>query len=308
MAFVFPGQGAQYIGMGKEIIENFNVSQMIYEKSKAVLDFDLDEICFAEQEKIHITQYTQPALLTISIAILAAVESFGIKPDYVAGLSLGEYTALVANGALDFETAVSLVRKRGQFMEEAAAKTKGTMAAIIGLDQRTIEEICQEVNGLVGIANYNSPSQIVIAGEVFAVEEAGEKIAQKGGKVIFLKVSGAFHSLLMEEASGRLEEALAEVDFQTFETPYTTNVTGGLIHTTENIPSLLVQQVKASVRWETCIRTLIAEGVDTFVEIGPGKTLSGLIKKIDRSIRMFNVEDVNSLNKLREVLEEKSNG
>lgn len=303
IAFVFPGQGAQCVGMGKEIIENFEVSRRIYEKAKGVLDFDLDEICFTEQEKINITEYTQPALLTISIAILKAVEEVGIKPDFVAGLSLGEYTALVANGALDFETAVKVVRQRGKFMEEAAAKTKGTMAAIMGSDQETIEEVCKSVDGIVGIANYNSPSQIVISGEIPAVEEAGKKLAAVGGKVIPLKVSGAFHSLLMEDASNRLEKVLEEIKLEPFEVPYTTNVTGGLIYTREGIKALLVQQVKASVRWEDCIRTLIAEGVDTFIEIGPGKTLSGLIKKIDRSVRLINVEDVNSLNKLKDSLE-----
>lgn len=303
IAFVFPGQGAQCVGMGKEIIENFEVSRSIYNKAKDVLDFDLDEICFTEQEKINITEYTQPALLTISVAILKAVEEMGIKPDFVAGLSLGEYTALVANGAMDFQTAVKVVRKRGKFMEEAAAKTKGTMAAIMGSDQATIENICKSIDGIVSIANYNSPSQIVIAGEIPAVEEAGKKLAEQGAKVIPLKVSGAFHSLLMEEASQRLEHVLEEVVLNPFEIAYTTNVTGGLISTVNDIKALLVQQVKDSVRWEACIRTLITEGVDTFVEIGPGKTLSGLIKKIDRSIRIYNVEDINSLNKLKVALE-----
>ncbi len=304
IAFIFPGQGAQCVGMGKDIIEHFEVSRLIYEKAKGVLDFDLDEICFTEQDKIHMTQYTQPALLTISIAILKAVQEMGIQPDYVAGLSLGEYTALVANGAFDFETAVKVVRKRGKFMEEAAATTQGTMAAILGSDQKTIEEVCQEIDGIVGIANYNSPAQLVIAGEVSAVEAASKVLLEKGGKVIPLKVSGAFHSPLMEEASKRLKEVLEAVEFRPFNTPYTTNVTGKLVHTGEEIKTLLVEQVKASVRWEACVRTLIAEGVDTFVEIGPGKTLSGLIKKIDKSVRLFNVEDVNSLNKLKESLEE----
>lgn len=304
IAFVFPGQGSQYMGMGKEVIENFEISREVFEKAKSVLDFDLEQICFNDNEKVHMTQYTQPALLTVSIAILKVIQEMGIKSDYVAGLSLGEYTALVANGALDFESAVRIVRKRGQFMEEAANNTKGTMAAVMGSDEATILEICNSVNGIVSIANYNSPAQKVISGEIPAVEAAGKLLSEKGAKVIQLKVSGAFHSLLMEEASIKLKKVLDNTEFKSFDIPYTTNVTGELVYNTDDILSLLVKQVKASVKWEDCVRTLISAGVDTFIEIGPGKTLSGLIKKTDRSVKVINVEDVNGINKLKDLLEE----
>lgn len=304
IAFVFPGQGSQYVGMGKEIIENNPLSQAIFEQAKAVLDFDLEEICFAEQENIHDTQYTQPALLTVSIAILKAVEELGIMPDYVAGLSLGEYTALVANGSLDFVDAVRLVRKRGQFMEAAAKETKGSMAAVMGADRATIKTICEGIEGIVDIANYNSPSQIVVAGEVGALEKAIEKFNEAGIKVIPLKVSGAFHSLLMEGAASNLKNALDPIEFKAFRVPYTTNVTGDFVKSPDSIKALLVEQVKASVMWEDCVRTLIENGVETFVEIGPGKTLSGLIKKIDRSKKVISVEDLSSLNKLKTLMEE----
>lgn len=304
IALVFPGQGSQYMGMGKEIIENYKASREVFEIAKSVLDFDLEQVCFYDDKKIHMTQYTQPALLSVSIAILKVVEAMGIKPCYVAGLSLGEYTALVANGALDFESAVQIVRKRGQFMEEAANNTKGTMSAIIGSDEATILEVCNSINGIVSIANYNSPAQKVISGEIPAVEAAGKLLSEKGAKVIPLKVSGAFHSLLMEEASIRLQKVLENIELKHFNIPYTTNVTGQLVYSTDDIANLLVQQVKSSVKWEDCVRTLIAEGVDTFIEIGPGKTLSGLIKKTDRSVKILNVEDINSINKLKDLLEE----
>lgn len=303
IAFVFPGQGAQYVGMGKEIIEYYPESKAVFEEAKKVLDFDLEELCFSENDKIHITEYTQPALLAVSIAILKAVEGLGIKPSYVAGLSLGEYSALVANGALNYIDAVELVRKRGQFMEEAAKTTRGSMAAVLGSDAATIEAVCKEVGGVVGIANYNSPSQIVIAGELDSLALAKEKLSGMNIKVIDLSVSGAFHSPLMEAAGNRLEKVLDQIEVHSFDVPYATNVTGKIVESPEDVKSLLVKQVVASVRWEECVKTLISEGVDTFVEIGPGKTLTGLIKKIDRSVKAVNVEDIQTLNKLKDMME-----
>ncbi|PKM51118.1 MAG: [acyl-carrier-protein] S-malonyltransferase [Firmicutes bacterium HGW-Firmicutes-7] len=302
IAFIFPGQGAQYVGMGKEIVNSNKESKEVFDYANNILDFDLEEICFSEQEKIHNTEYTQPALLATSIAILKAVEAFGIKPDYVAGLSLGEYSALVANGCIDFEDAVYLVRKRGQFMEEAARKTQGTMAAVIGADKATIEEECKKAKGIVSVANYNSPAQIVIAGEVQAVSEVSAKLIEKGIRVIPLKVSGAFHSQLMKEAANKLEDVLNDIDIKPFNTPYATNVSGEIMYTCEGVKDLLIEQVMSSVKWEDCINSLIAQGVDTFVEIGPGKTLSGLVKKIDRSKKVLNIEDISSLQKSRELL------
>lgn len=301
-AFIFPGQGAQYLGMGKDIIQNNSQSKDIFEKAKNILDFNLEEICFESEEKLNITEYTQPALLTISIAILKAVEDLGIFPDYVAGLSLGEYTALVANNCMRFEDAVLLVRKRGQYMEEAAKKTKGTMSAVIGANKELIKEICNQVEGIVDIANYNSKIQYVIAGEVLAVENASKKLLEKGARVIPLKVSGAFHSLLMADAANKLKNPLEKISIKNFNIPYATNVTGEIIRSEELVKDLLVKQVMSSVRWEDCIHSLIESGVDTFIEIGPGKTLSGLIKKIDRSKKIINVEDVKSLFQLKNEL------
>lgn len=303
IAFVFPGQGAQYVGMGKEIIDSNPESKKIFEQANTILDFDLEEICFTEQELINITEYTQPALLTVSIAILKAVEALGIKADYVAGLSLGEYTALVANGCIDFEKAVYLVRKRGQFMEDAAKKTKGAMSAVMGSDRATIQNICNEIEGIVDIANYNSPAQMVIAGEEQTVFLVNEKLTELGIRVIPLKVSGAFHSVLMNEASEKLEKVLEKIPLNKLAIPYTTNVTGELVYKEEGIKDLLIQQVKSSVKWEDCIHTLISEGVDTFIEIGPGKTLSGLIKKIDRTKKIINVENLETLSRLKNELE-----
>jgi [acyl-carrier-protein] S-malonyltransferase len=304
LAFVFPGQGAQYIGMGKEFIEKDLESKQIFEKANNLLDFNLNEICFTENEKIHITAYTQPALLTVCIAILEAVKKTGVKASCVAGLSLGEYTALVANGALDFETAIDLVRKRGIYMEEAAINTKGTMAAVIGSNKEIIKNICDETEGYVDIANYNSPKQIVISGEIDAVNRVMNKLNELKIKVIPLKVSGAFHSNLMEEAAEKLEKYLSEVAFNDFTIPYYSNVTGQKVTDKTNIKTLLTRQVQESVRWEDNVKAMIEDGVDTFVEIGPSKTLAGLIKKIDRSKKVINIEDYEGLNHLKMYLEE----
>lgn len=302
IAFVFPGQGSQYIGMGKDFIAQKETSRKVFEQAKETLDFDLEKLCFTENQLIHETAYTQPALLAISIAILRGVEALGIKPDYVAGLSLGEYSALVANKGIAFEDALRLVRKRGIFMEEAAAKTKGSMAAILGIDREKVLKACHSVEGIVEIANYNSPSQLVIAGESAAVEQA-KHLLEKKGRVISLNVSGAFHSVLMEEASKRLEEALRDVVIHKPTIPYACNITGEIIEEEIGIKELLTKQVKASVRWEECVRSLMDAGVTTFIEIGPGKTLSGLIKKIDRKNKVYSIENIEGLNQLKSALE-----
>lgn len=303
IAFIFPGQGAQYVGMGKEIIQNYGVSQDVFNMAKNCLDFDLEAICFEENEQIHKTEYTQPALLSVSISILKAIETLGLKPDVVAGLSLGEYSALVANGALDFQTAVKLVRKRGQFMEAAALETKGSMAAILKAGKEEIQEVISQVSGVLEIANYNSSQQIVISGEISALEESYPLFSAKGIKAIPLTVSGAFHSSLMNAASLQLEKEISQIGFNSFEIPYVTNVTASYVQGVEQIGELLVTQVASSVRWEESVLKMIEEGVDLFVEIGPGKTLTGLIKKIDRKVKVLNVEDLASLELLRKELE-----
>jgi [acyl-carrier-protein] S-malonyltransferase len=306
IAFVFPGQGAQYTGMGKDIIDNFQESKDLFIKANDVLDFDLEKLCFEDTENINNTAYTQPALLAISIAILKAVESIGIRPNYVAGLSLGEYTALVANKSIDYLDAIKLVRKRGIYMEEAAKQVKGGMAAIIGSDKNTIKDICNNIDGILEIANYNSPKQIVIAGEVNALEKGIDEMTEKGIKAIPLKVSGAFHSSLMETASEKLQVELDSITINNPKIPYSTNVTGDIINENSNIKKLLVKQVKSSVRWEDSIVNLINEGVDTFIEIGPGRTLTGLIKKINRKIKVINVENMETLYKLKDYVEGKN--
>ena len=297
VAFVFTGPGAQYIGRGQSIIENIEASKEAFDKANEILDFNLYELCFNENENINNTGYTQVAILVVSVAILEAIKKIGITPDYVAGLSLGEYSALVANSTIEYTDAISLVRKRGIFMEEAAEKTNGTMVAVIGSEKEEIEKICDNTNGIIGIANYNSPSQLVIAGETPAVSQALEIMKEKKIKAIPLSVSGAFHSPLMKEASEKIKIELDKIEINEPAIPYVSNVNAEIIYSSENIKQLLTAQVKEPVRWEESINKLIDKGVDTFIEIGPGKTLSGIIKKINKSLTLINVEDMDTLEK-----------
>lgn len=300
IAFIFPGQGAQVMGMGQEIIEHDEDSRSIFDRANNILDFDLQEICFSNNDKLHTTAYTQPALLTVSIAILKTIEKLNIKPDYVAGLSLGEYTALVANGAMNFEDAVMLVRKRGILMEEASNNNNGSMAAVMGSDEATINKVLRQVEGVVEIANYNSHKQIVIAGESDALKEACIKLEELNIRVIPINVSGAFHTDLMMDAANKLEAYSKKINYNDFHIPYVTNVTGEIAINKDEISDLLVKQVTSSVKWVQCISTMIDQGVETFVEIGPSNVLAGLMKKIDRSKKVFSVSDLKSLNMLKE--------
>lgn len=298
IAFIFPGQGAQVTGMGQDIINNNSASMALFAQANDLLDFDLEDICFGDNPLINQTDYTQPALLTVSVALMEAIKEKGISPDVVAGLSLGEYSALVAAGVLRFEDAVLLVRKRGQYMEAAAKENPGTMAAIVGSDVETVQGICDEVNGYVTIANYNNPKQLVISGEIAAVNAAVALCGEKGVRAIPLTVSGAFHSQLMEPAGRALEKALEDCKVSEIEVPYYTNVTGQVVSDVTETKSLLVKQVSGSVRWEDNVREMMADGVDLFIEIGPGKTLAGLIKKIDRKVKVIGVSDSETLDKL----------
>lgn len=304
VAFIFPGQGAQHVGMGKEIIENYDISKEVFDKANTLLDFDLNTLCFEENEDINDTAYTQPALLAVSIAILKVVESMGLKADYTAGLSLGEYSALVASGVLSFDEAIGIVRKRGQLMQEAAKATVGGMAAIIGSNKEAITEVLNKVDGYVAIANYNSPKQIVIAGEKSAVEATYPLFEEAKIKAIPLKVSGAFHTELMASAADGLKDVLADVELTEANVPYLTNVTGQIVTDISKTKDLLVTQVKASVMWEDCVKAMIEEGVETFIEIGPGKTLAGLLKKIDRKKKVIGVSDLASLETLKSFIDE----
>lgn len=296
-AFIFPGQGAQYVGMGKDFYESFSVCREVFDKASEISGLDLKEICFEENEKINITEYTQIAMLAVEAAILAALQEEGIKPDAAGGLSLGEYGALLASGAMSMEDAFRVVRQRGIFMQEAVP-TGGAMSAVLGTDAAVIEKICQETEGIVSIANYNCPGQIVITGEEEAVAKASESLKAAGTKrVIPLKVSGPFHSKMLTGAGEKLGQVLEQVQFQDIQVPYTTNVTAEYVKDKEQIKELLVAQVSSSVKWQQCVETMLKDGVDTFVEIGPGKTLSGFMRKIDRNAKVINIQTVEDFQK-----------
>ncbi|MCK5759337.1 MAG: ACP S-malonyltransferase, partial [Clostridiales bacterium] len=288
IAFVFPGQGAQYVGMAKDIVENYPEAMKIFDEASEKLGFDMKKLVFeGPEEKLKITKNTQPAILTASWAIYKAVQSAGVKPDYTAGLSLGEFTAHVLAGSLDFADAVALVEKRGEFMQEEVPEGVGGMTAVLALDEETVEAVCKEVSdiGYVACANYNCPGQIVISGELAALEAAGKILAEKGAKrVIPLKVSAPFHCNLLKGAGNKLSEELDTITINDMEIPVFANVTGEKVSSANEIRQLLVDQVSNTVKWTNTIKNMITDGVDTFIEIGPGKVLSGLIKKTDRSV------------------------
>lgn len=301
VAFIFPGQGAQYIGMGKELFENIEVCKEIFDIADEELNFKLSTLCFeGSEEELNITENTQPAILATSIAALMALKEKGITCDVTAGLSLGEYSALVCSGAMDFKDAIGLVKKRGRFMQEAVPVGIGTMAAILGLGGSEVEEACAESRtfGIVEIANLNCPGQIVIAGEIAAVELACEKALAKGAKrAMRLSVSAPFHTSMLKPAADMLESELKNINLMDITIPLMTNVTGGYVSSKDHIKENLKLQVMSSVLWETIMRNMIKDGVDTFVEIGPGKVLSGFVKKADRKLTVLNVEDLESLDK-----------
>ncbi|PKM82602.1 MAG: [acyl-carrier-protein] S-malonyltransferase [Firmicutes bacterium HGW-Firmicutes-14] len=307
-AFIFPGQGSQYVGMGKDLYENYIAAREILEEANDVLGFDLMKICFeGPEEELKNTSITQPAILAVSTACLAILEEKGVKPAAVAGHSLGEYSALLAAGAIGFPQALELVRKRGLLMEENAPE--GGMAAVLGLEKESVLKACEEASkeGVVEIANYNCPGQIVIAGESGALEKAMELAKSFGAKrVIALQVSGPFHSSLMTEASRKLEKELEKIDFSVPRCPVISNVTADIVSSAKDIGPLLVRQVKSSVRWEECMERLNSMDVKFALEVGPGKVLTGLGKKIIRDGRLLfnNVEDLASLEKTLDNFEE----
>lgn len=305
VAFIFAGQGAQYIGMGKELAENIEASKKVFEEASEALGFDMANLCFeGPKEELDKTENTQPAILTMSIAAMKALEEKGIKPAVTAGLSLGEYSALVCSGALDFKTAVKLVKKRGRYMQEAVPEGIGTMAAILGLDGEKVREICSLASekGIVEPANFNCPGQIVIGGEIEAVNFASEKAKEIGGRAIPLSVSAPFHTSMLRPAADKLEEELKNIELNSINVPIMTNVTGTYVDNVDNIKDLLRNQVMSSVLFENIICKMLEDGIDTFVEIGPGKALSGFVKKINRKAVVVNVEDIKSFEKALEVL------
>lgn len=304
IAFIFPGQGAQHMDMAKEFYETCRESRKVFEEASQAAGFSIEDICFQDDGRLNQTQYTQPTLFTANCAILKAVEEAGIQADMTAGLSLGEYCALMAAGVLDFSDAIRVVCSRGRYMEEEVPENQGSMAAILSRKELPMEEICGQVEGTVVVANYNCPGQRVISGEREAVEEAAEKLLEAGAsRVVPLKVSGPFHSPMLKGAGEKLYDRLEAVPIAEPSIPFVSNVTAREASEPEQIRSLLGQQVCSPVYWQQSIEYMIASGADTFVEIGPGKTLSNLMKKIDRSVKVYNVETAADLETLKKELQ-----
>ena len=302
-AFLFPGQGAQYVGMAKDFYDKYDECRAVIDEAAGLLDFDLKHILFDENELINKTEYTQAAMLAAECCILKAVELKGIKADITAGLSLGEYAALVACGSLTFADAIKLVRKRGIYMENEVPAGQGTMAAVIALDAAVIEEICEKVTKETGKtvspANYNCPGQIVVSGAKEAVEAAEPLFKEAGAKLVsMLNVSGPFHSPMLKGAGDKLATELSGVDFKKPEIPYINNVAAEVVTDNADIKETLECQVYSPVRWQQTVEKMIADGVDTFYEIGPGKTLAGFMKRIDRSRKVITINTVEDLEAL----------
>ena len=302
IAFIYPGQGAQKAGMGKDFYENSESARAVFDRASEILDLDMKELCFEENDRLDLTEYTQAALVTTCLAMTKVVSEHGIRPDVTAGLSLGEYCAIAIAGGMSEEDAIRTVRKRGILMQNTVPAGEGAMAAVLGLEASAIEEVIADIEG-VTIANYNCPGQIVITGVTAKVEEASEKLKAAGAKrVVMLNVSGPFHSPLLKSAGDELLKELENVEILKLEIPYVTNVTAEYVQNEEEIKGLLGQQVSSSVRWEQSIRKMIEEGVDTFVEIGPGKTLAGFMRKISRDVAMYNIGTWEDVEKVAEAL------
>jgi len=302
IAFIFPGQGAQACGMGQDFYEQTETGKRIFDKATELMGFSMPQLCFEENDRLDITEYTQAAMVTASIAMMRVLEENGIKPDVAAGLSLGEYCALAAAGVMSDEDAIRTVRQRGILMQEAVPVGGGAMAAILALDAAAIEEVTGAMEG-VWIANYNCPGQIVISGEKAAVEEACEKLKAAGAKrAVMLNVSGPFHSGMLADAGEKLGEVLSQVELHEPQIPYVANVTAQYVKSAAEVKELLTRQVSSSVRWQQSVEAMIADGVDTFIEIGPGKTLAGFMRKISRDVKTLNVEKLEDISKVAEAL------
>ena len=295
IAFIYPGQGAQKVGMGRDFYEAFPCVQETYKQASQLLGIDLCALCFEENTELDVTEYTQPAMVTTCIAISEVLIQQGVDPDVTAGLSLGEYTAIAVAGGMTKMDAIQTVRQRGVFMQHAVPLGVGAMSAVLGMKVEDIEAVVSGIEG-VSIANYNCPGQLVITGTHEGVEQASQELKEQGAKRILpLNVSGPFHSPLLADAGKKLEQVLEEIQVGDLNIPYVTNVDASKVINKQQIKELLVKQITSPVLWEQSIRYLIETGVDTFIEIGPGKTLAGFIKKIDKSVTIYNINTVQDL-------------
>lgn len=300
--FMFSGQGAQYAGMGKDLYNNFLAAKEIFDRADEVLGYSIRDICFQDEAKLGETEFAQPAILTMSIAALKVLEENGVRADMTAGLSLGEYSAYVASGAMDFEEAVALVQKRGKFMAEAVPSGEGAMYAILGLDTALVEAACSEAAAETGElavpANYNAPGQIVIAGKAEAAAKAAELAKEKGAKrAVQLKVSGPFHTELLQPAADKLGPELQKMHISPMKIPVYTNVNAQIVPSEQDIIPILTKQICCPVRWENIVRNMADAGANAFIELGPGKTLNGFVKRTIKGVVNVNVEDRSSLEK-----------
>ena len=300
IAFIFPGQGAQKAGMGKDFYENSEAARSFFDHAQEILDFDLKEMCFGEHEELNLTEYTQPCMVSVCLAIVRELKKRGINPDITAGLSLGEYAAVAAAGGMNELDAIKLVRRRGILMQSTVPAGEGAMAAVLGLDAKKIEEILESFEN-VWIANYNCPGQIVITGLTNEVQQASLALKEAGAKrVVELKVSGPFHSLLLKPAGEALLKEMESMSFSTLQVPYVANATAEIVTDSKKISTFFAKGIYSSVRWQQSIETMLENGVDTFVEIGPGKTLAGFMRKIAPKATVYNVssfEDAIALEK-----------
>lgn len=306
IAFIYPGQGVQKAGMGKDFYENSALAKEVYDKASEALQLDMKELCFTENDRLDLTEYTQAALVTTYLAMTKELTARGVHADIAAGLSLGEYAAIAAAGAMTDMQAVKLVRKRGILMQNTVPAGEGAMCAVLSLDEKVIEEVLAEIED-VSVANYNCPGQIVITGKTAGVHLAKEKLEQAGAKrCIMLNVSGPFHSPLLKEAGDALALEMAEMEFTELRVPYVTNVTAKKVTDSNEIKSLLARQVYSSVYWMQSVKTMLAEGADTFIEIGPGKTLAGFMKKIAPDRKVWQVASWGDFDKIEAELKSRN--